>query len=47
MYPFPLAGEILKEPLEIDHGDLIVPRAKPQLRLSGFHALLSPWHPSV
>jgi L-alanine-DL-glutamate epimerase-like enolase superfamily enzyme len=27
MYPFPLAAEILKEPLEIDHGDLIVPRS--------------------
>ena len=27
MYPFPLAAEILKEPLQIDHGDLIVPRA--------------------
>lgn len=26
MYPFPAAAEILKEPLEIDHGDLIVPR---------------------
>ncbi len=26
MYPFPLASEMLKEPLEIDHGDLIVPR---------------------
>jgi L-alanine-DL-glutamate epimerase-like enolase superfamily enzyme len=26
MYPFPLAAEILKEPLEINHGDLIVPR---------------------
>lgn len=26
MYPFPLASEILKEPLELDHGDLIVPR---------------------
>jgi L-alanine-DL-glutamate epimerase-like enolase superfamily enzyme len=26
MYPFPLAGEILKAPLEIDHGDLIVPK---------------------
>ncbi len=26
MYPFPLAEEILKEPLQIDHGDLIVPR---------------------
>jgi L-alanine-DL-glutamate epimerase-like enolase superfamily enzyme len=27
MYPFPLAAELLKEPLELDHGDLIVPRA--------------------
>jgi L-alanine-DL-glutamate epimerase-like enolase superfamily enzyme len=27
MYPFPLAAEILKHPLEIAHGDLIVPRA--------------------
>ncbi len=26
MYPFPLAGEILKDPLEIDRGDLVVPR---------------------
>ena len=26
MYPFPLAAEILTEPLHIDHGDLIVPR---------------------
>lgn len=26
MYPFPLAAEILKEPLTIDRGDLIVPR---------------------
>ena len=25
MYPFPLAEEILKEPLRIEHGDLIVP----------------------
>jgi len=24
MYPFPLAAEILKQPLEIDHGDLIL-----------------------
>jgi L-alanine-DL-glutamate epimerase-like enolase superfamily enzyme len=30
MYPFPLASEVLKEPLEIDHGDLMVPR-KPGL----------------
>lgn len=27
MYPFPLAAEILAEPLELDRGDLIVPRA--------------------
>jgi L-alanine-DL-glutamate epimerase-like enolase superfamily enzyme len=27
MYPFPLAAEILKEPLEIDRGHLAVPRA--------------------
>ncbi len=26
MYPFPLAAEILKEPLELNAGDLIVPR---------------------
>jgi L-alanine-DL-glutamate epimerase-like enolase superfamily enzyme len=26
MYPFPLATEMLKEPLEIEHGDLIVPK---------------------
>jgi L-alanine-DL-glutamate epimerase-like enolase superfamily enzyme len=26
MYPFPLAAEILKDPLNLDHGDLIVPR---------------------
>jgi hypothetical protein len=26
MYPFPLAAELLKQPLEIDHGDLVVPR---------------------
>jgi len=27
MYPFPLASEILKDPLEIERGDLVVPRA--------------------
>lgn len=26
MYPFPLAAEILKDPLQIDHGDLMVPK---------------------
>ena len=27
MYPFPLAAEILSEPLELERGDLLVPRA--------------------
>lgn len=27
MYPFPLAAEVLREPLQIEHGDLVVPRA--------------------
>jgi L-alanine-DL-glutamate epimerase-like enolase superfamily enzyme len=27
MYPFPLADGILKDPLELDRGDLVVPRA--------------------
>lgn len=27
MYPFPLAADVLREPLRIDHGDLIVPQA--------------------
>ncbi len=26
MYPFPLASEVLKEPLQLDHGDLILPK---------------------
>jgi L-alanine-DL-glutamate epimerase-like enolase superfamily enzyme len=26
MYPFPLSAEILTQPLELEHGDLIVPR---------------------
>ena len=34
MYPFPLAAEILTDPLEIEHGDLIVPRA-PGLGVTG------------
>ena len=25
MYPFPLAADILKEPLRLEHGDLIMP----------------------
>ncbi|MBV8817972.1 MAG: mandelate racemase/muconate lactonizing enzyme family protein, partial [Acidobacteriaceae bacterium] len=27
MYPFPLAAEVLKEPLNLENGDLVVPRA--------------------
>ena len=26
MYPFPLAADVLRDPVEIDHGDLIVPK---------------------
>jgi hypothetical protein len=26
MFPFPLAAEVLKEPLELDHGDLMLSR---------------------
>jgi L-alanine-DL-glutamate epimerase-like enolase superfamily enzyme len=26
MYPFPLAGEVLKAPLQLDNGDLILPK---------------------
>jgi L-alanine-DL-glutamate epimerase-like enolase superfamily enzyme len=26
MYAFPLAGEVLKQPLDLDHGDLILPK---------------------
>jgi hypothetical protein len=26
MYPYPLATEVLKEPLQLDHGDLILPK---------------------
>jgi L-alanine-DL-glutamate epimerase-like enolase superfamily enzyme len=26
MYPFPLAAEVLKAPLQLDHGDLILPK---------------------
>jgi L-alanine-DL-glutamate epimerase-like enolase superfamily enzyme len=46
MYPFPLAEDILKEPLEIDHGDLIVPR-KPGLGVEINESVLEryPWIP--
>lgn len=46
MYPFPLAAEILREPLEIDHGDLIVPR-KPGLGVEIDEDVINryPWIP--
>ncbi len=46
MYPFPLASEILKEPLRIDHGDLIVPRA-PGLGIAVDESVIEryPWIP--
>ena len=46
MYPFPLAEEIFKEPLEIDHGDLIVPR-KPGLGVEINESIIDryPWIP--
>jgi len=46
MYPFPLAAEMLKEPLEIDHGDLVVPR-KPGLGIDVDERVFDkyPWIP--
>lgn len=46
MYPFPLAAEILKDPLELDHGDLIVPRA-PGLGVTVDESVIEryPWIP--
>ena len=46
MYPFPLAAEILNEPLEIDHGDLVVPRG-PGLGVEVDEAVIEryPWIP--
>jgi L-alanine-DL-glutamate epimerase-like enolase superfamily enzyme len=46
MYPFPLAAEILKQPLELDAGDLIVPR-KPGLGVEVDEAVVEryPWIP--
>ena len=46
MYPFPLASEVLKEPLVIDHGDLIVPR-KPGLGVEVDESVFEryPWIP--
>jgi L-alanine-DL-glutamate epimerase-like enolase superfamily enzyme len=46
MYPFPLAAEILKEPLALDHGDLIVPK-KPGLGVEVDESVINryPWIP--
>ncbi|HWD00723.1 MAG TPA: mandelate racemase/muconate lactonizing enzyme family protein [Candidatus Sulfopaludibacter sp.] len=46
MYPFPLAAEILKEPLEIDRGDLVVPR-RPGLGVAVDESVVDryPWIP--
>lgn len=46
MYPFPLASDVLKEPLEIDHGDLIVPK-KPGLGVEVDESVIEryPWIP--
>jgi L-alanine-DL-glutamate epimerase-like enolase superfamily enzyme len=46
MYPFPLAAEILKEPLELSAGDLIVPRS-PGLGVEVDESVLEryPWIP--
>lgn len=46
MYPFPLAAELLAEPLEIDRGQLVVPRA-PGLGVSVDESVVDryPWIP--
>ncbi len=46
MYPFPLAEEMLKEPLEIEKGDLLVPRA-PGLGVTVDESVIDryPWIP--
>ncbi len=46
MYPFPLASEVLKTPLQIDHGDLIVPR-EPGLGVAVDESVIEryPWIP--
>jgi L-alanine-DL-glutamate epimerase-like enolase superfamily enzyme len=46
MYAFPLASEILKEPLDVDQGDLIVPR-KPGLGIEVDESVIDkyPWIP--
>jgi L-alanine-DL-glutamate epimerase-like enolase superfamily enzyme len=46
MYPFPLAAEILRDPLPIDHGDLLVARA-PGLGVTVDESVIEryPWIP--
>jgi L-alanine-DL-glutamate epimerase-like enolase superfamily enzyme len=46
MYPFPLAAEVLRERLTIDHGDLIVPR-EPGLGVEVDETVIQkyPWRP--
>ena len=46
MYPFPLAAEILREPLQIEMGDLVVPRA-PGLGVTVDESVIEryPWIP--
>jgi L-alanine-DL-glutamate epimerase-like enolase superfamily enzyme len=46
MYPFPLSAEILKDPLELDHGDLIVSR-EPGLGVAIDESVIEryPWIP--
>ncbi len=46
MYPFPLAAEILKEPLQIEHGDLMIPTG-PGLGVEVDESVLTryPWIP--
>ena len=46
MYPFPLAAELLEEPLQIDNGDLIVPRT-PGLGVAVNESVIEryPWIP--
>ncbi len=46
MYPFPLAAEILKDPLELDNGDLVVP-SSPGLGVTVDESVVDryPWIP--
>jgi hypothetical protein len=46
MYPFPLAEEILKDPLEIEAGDLVVPKG-PGLGVAVDESVIEryPWIP--